>query len=82
MLQKYRGESLVDSKDWILLFVPIIANGVLLFVFQKAISAQFDRQTKKNDLSLSVLAAFRDHVIAAIVAMNNLQSALNQGGIR
>lgn len=74
------GGSLVDTKDWILLFVPIIVNGVLLFVFQKAISAKFDRQAKKSDLSLSVLAGFRDHIIAAIVAMNNLQSAANQGG--
>ncbi len=70
----------MESKDWIFLLVPIIANGILLFVFQKIISAKFDRSAKKSELNLNVLAVFRDYIVAAITAMNNMQVALNQGG--
>lgn len=70
----------MESKDQILLLVPIIVNGIFLFVFQKIISGKFDRQEKKNELSLNVLGAFRAHVISSIQAMNNLQTTLNHGG--
>lgn len=62
------------------MLVPIIVNGILLFIFQKIISSKFDRQAKKEEINLNVLATFRELIVAAIEAMNNMQIVVNQGG--
>lgn len=42
------------GKDWLLLFVPIICNGFLIFFFQTLVSYKISRNEKKNDFCIAV----------------------------
>ena len=48
----------METKDWILLGVPILANGIIVFIFQKFITIKLERLTKKSNI--------RDEIIILI----------------
>lgn len=48
----------MECKDWIGLLVPIICNGILIFVFQKILSRKIERQSKRQDIRDDVLKRF------------------------
>lgn len=45
-------------KDWIILLVPILANGVLIFIFQKIVSQQIEKMNKREDIKNEVFKRF------------------------
>ena len=48
----------MECKDWIILLVPIICNGIIVFVFQKILSRKIERQSKRQDIRDDVLKKF------------------------
>lgn len=45
-------------KDWILLVVPILANGILVFIFQKVITANLEHFHDRETIRSEVIKAF------------------------
>ncbi|NLV87193.1 MAG: hypothetical protein GX025_08270 [Clostridiales bacterium] len=48
----------MENKDWVLLFVPIMFNGILVFVFQKVITNKIDHKKKRYLLRDEVVILF------------------------
>lgn len=48
----------MEYKDWITMFVPIICNGFLIFIFQNIITKEIARQEKKQGIRDDVLRTF------------------------
>ncbi len=48
----------MECKDWIVLLVPIICNGFIVFVFQKILGKKIERQSKRQDIRDDVLKRF------------------------
>lgn len=48
----------METKDWILLLVPIIANGIIILIFQKIIESKFERMNKRNSIRDSAIICF------------------------
>lgn len=48
----------METKDWILLIFPIIANGIMVFVFQKIITIQIEKINKKSSIRDEVIIMF------------------------
>lgn len=48
----------MECKDWISLLVPIICNGIIIFVFQKILSRKIERYSKRQDIRDEVLKKF------------------------
>lgn len=59
--------------DWITIVVPIIFEGLLLFLFQKGIEKKFDRLEKRNELRDKVLISFWEK----LQAINNVLISAN-----
>ena len=66
----------MTTKEWILLFIPIIINGVFLFIFQNIISIKFDKQIKKREVKMNVLEPFRNKITEAIFDVNKLKDSM------
>ncbi len=48
----------METKDWIIIFIPILSNGIILFIFQKIIISKLEHLKKKNDLRDEVILLF------------------------
>lgn len=48
----------METKDWIIMLVPIAINGICLFIFQQAIMHRFKRMEKKSDYRQEILCEF------------------------
>ena len=48
----------METKDWILLGVPILANGIIVFIFQKFITIKLERLTKKSNIRDEIIILF------------------------
>lgn len=48
----------MENKDWILLFIPILFNGIFIFSFQKAINGKIEKTKKRNNLRDEVIFHF------------------------
>lgn len=48
----------METKDWIVLIVPIVSNGILLFAFQKLFEKQISKLNKRQDIRNEVFLAF------------------------
>ena len=48
----------MDRKDWILLIIPVILNGGLIFIFQNIIKIRIEKLTKKNLLKDEIILEF------------------------
>lgn len=48
----------MTGKDYILLFIPILFNGVLIFIFQNIIKNKIERSNKRNTLRDEILLKF------------------------
>lgn len=45
----------LSSKDWILMFVPIVVNGVLIFAFQSLVQVKFNKSIRINERKSTVV---------------------------
>ena len=48
----------MKTKDWILLIVPILSNGLLIYILQLTISRKMERLDKRNKLRDDVFLTF------------------------
>ena len=48
----------METKDWIILLVPIAINGICLFIFQQMIKQKFSKMEKKTEYRQAVLREF------------------------
>lgn len=48
----------METKDWIIMLVPIIVNGVVLFVFQQSITYRVNQMVKKMDYRQEIYKEF------------------------
>lgn len=48
----------METKDWITLFVPIISNGLLLFIFQHIYEKRSKRNENRRDYQKDILQQF------------------------
>ena len=48
----------MSTKDWIVLLVPIICNGIIVFAFQKILSKKIERYNKRQDIRDDILKQF------------------------
>lgn len=48
----------METKDWILLIFPIIANGTIVFIFEKIITSKFEQINKKSKIRDEVIICF------------------------
>lgn len=49
---------MMEFKDWMVLFIPIVFNGLFLFIFQQIILSNQRRATRKNDYQHDVMKQF------------------------
>ena len=49
---------IMSTKDWIVLLVPIICNGIIVFAFQKILSKKIERYNKRQDILDDILKQF------------------------
>lgn len=64
----------MERKDWILLILPIILNGIFIFAFQKTITVKLEQISKKNSIRDNVVMCFYEKV-------QNLNDTLIQANI-
>lgn len=76
----------MEAKDWILLFVPIVVNGFIIYIFQKIVSTKFERLNKKQGLRDEAILLFWRKLqnlntvfIQANVSANESPNNLNTG---
>ncbi len=74
----------METKDWILLIIPIIANGIIVFLFQKYITNKLDHINKRNSIRDEVIILFwkklqnlNEMFIQANVAVQNNPATLS-----
>ena len=48
----------METKDWIVLLVPIVINGICLFIFQQMINRRIKRMEMKTDYRHEILKGF------------------------
>lgn len=48
----------METKDWIIMLVPIVINGVCLFAFQQMITQKIKKMEKKTDYTQEILREF------------------------
>ena len=48
----------MTNTDWITMIFPVIANGLLLYLFHKVIEKKFERVGKRNELRDEVIILF------------------------
>lgn len=48
----------METKDWIVMLVPIAINGICLFIFQQILKRKFSRMEKKTEYRQVVLREF------------------------
>ena len=48
----------MEAKDWILLVVPIISNGIFVFIFQKIIIVKIEKINQRNAIKNDVYKNF------------------------
>lgn len=48
----------MENKDWIVMIVPIIFNGIFIFLFQRKIEQKVDRQNIRQSLRDTVVKEF------------------------
>lgn len=64
----------MEVKDWIMLFVPITFNGILLFAFQQKILLSNKRHERKNDYQHEVLSHFLSLLQDFYTSFRNIQA--------
>ena len=48
----------MEWKDWILLVVPIVMNGIILYIFQVLINKKIERKNKRNEVRDEIYLTF------------------------
>lgn len=52
----------MEIKDWVLLLVPILANGIIIWLFQKIFESKFERMSKRSSFRDDVIMCFYQKV--------------------
>lgn len=48
----------METKDWIIMIVPIVVNGICVFIFQQIIKHKFSRMEKRTEYRQIILREF------------------------
>lgn len=65
----------MELKDWLLLFIPIIFNGFLVWIFQYIIKKRIEQQTTFKALREEIFKTYIEKITQSISACHNLYSA-------
>lgn len=63
----------MEIKDWLTLFISIIFNGFLLFIFQQAIIRSNKRADRRNDYKYETLSHFLDLLQRFYTALRDIR---------
>ncbi|MBE6816018.1 MAG: hypothetical protein E7522_11300 [Ruminococcaceae bacterium] len=66
----------METKDWIIMLVPILINGVFLFVFQQVMTQKIKKTEKKTDYRQGVLTEFLSLMQSVYDNIKNIAWAL------
>lgn len=64
----------MQLKDWLLLFIPIIFDGFLVWIFQYIIKKRMEQQTTFKVLREEIFKTYIEKITQAIYACHNLYS--------
>lgn len=65
----------MELKDWLSLFIPIIFNGLLIWIFQYIIKNRIERQMAFRTLREDIFKIYIEKITQSIFACRNLYSA-------
>lgn len=65
----------MDLKDWLLLFIPIIFDGFLIWVFQYLIKKRIEQKTTFRTLREEIFKTYLDKITQSISACHSLYAA-------
>lgn len=75
---------MMSTKDWITLILPILFNGVIIFVFQKVLAGKIEHINERNSIRNKVLQLFweksqkfNDMLIRSNINIQQKNSCLN-----
>ena len=68
----------MTTKEWIVLFLPIIVNGVMLFIFQKIIVNKFRLLQLKDDMKIEVIKDYRKLIVRGVEDVENVIHSINR----
>lgn len=63
----------MNTKDWILLTVPIISNGILIFVFQAIIKRKFDKIQNVDNRKKVIVENFLEQLYGSIEIVSEVE---------
>lgn len=64
----------MELKDWILLVIPIVCNGVILFLFQQILMIQIKKNERINTYKQDVLKEFLSYLQEFYIQLRNIRS--------
>ena len=70
----------METKDWIVMTVPIIVNGIVLFMFQKWFSTKIERNNEAFSRKTKILDEARQLTLQSVDALQKLIYTNNKGG--
>lgn len=68
----------MELKDWLLLFIPIIFNGFLIWIFQYIIEKRIEQQITFRTLRQEIFKTYLEKITQSISACHNLYSAQSE----
>lgn len=63
----------MTSKDWILLIVPIILNGMIIFIIQKSLSIKFEKKIRNQISTSKTIGEFQDTIKESVYLLSKLR---------
>lgn len=71
----------MELKDWLLLFIPIIFNGFLIWLFQYTYKNRMEQQATFRALREDIFKKYIEKITQSILACKNLYSAQSDAKI-
>lgn len=68
----------METKDWIIMLVPILVNGIILFIFQKLWEVKIEKKKNIDSKKQAVRNDFKDIAMKAKKQFLDYQIALRQ----
>lgn len=69
----------MEAKDWIILIVPILINGTVLFIFQKIYSSKLRTIELRQDYRIETIREFHTIIKEAHLAVNDVLMTASRG---
>lgn len=67
----------MEEKDWIILLVPILCNGIIIFIFQKKVEKLLAKNEIKNRRKIRIMQQFWELILEVKYATVYLDSPKN-----